>query len=385
MLPSRLVNLDAARKLYGERVERLGKLLLATDPLADAASAALSDFAAADRSALLDRSLEEGCPADAPEAVRALFKQVEHVPFWVDFDRAERGGAAFFRAGPLSSYVLAFQSVMLSYCSPAGNKPLAFSGRFRDFAARRAYETGRFIQLVCLPGGMRKGGPGFRTALRVRLLHTQIRRMLVASPRWRTEDWGVPINQADMAGTLLLFSLVVADGLTKVGAPLTDDEAEDLVHLWRYVGWVMGVEEELLCATTAEARILWKLIDLTTAEADEDSRALAKALIEAEVSEARTPRDEKMAKMRVPLFYGLSRYLIGEERAKQLGFPNSPVRLVMPALRHLMRPATGILRRVPFADRAALEVGKAYWQWLVDTGLDGNEATFEMPQRAAHA
>src|SRR2546430_6758562 len=56
---------------------------------------------------------------------------------------------------PYTTLFRSFGSVMASYCSPAGNKPLAFSGRFRDFAATRAYETGRFIQRVCQPGGMR--------------------------------------------------------------------------------------------------------------------------------------------------------------------------------------------------------------------------------------
>lgn len=55
---------------------------------------------------------------------------------------------------------------------------------------------------------------------------------------------------------------------------------EELLHLWRYTGYVLGVREELLPATEAEARTLWELITLTQALPDEDAKALADALLQ---------------------------------------------------------------------------------------------------------
>src|SRR4051812_48156390 len=91
---TRFINLAAARAEFGDRVDRLGLALHEGDPLADAAVDALADVPSADRHALLDRALDHGITAvpDAPAALLALFAQLDRVPFWVDFERADRGG-----------------------------------------------------------------------------------------------------------------------------------------------------------------------------------------------------------------------------------------------------------------------------------------------------
>lgn len=55
----------------------------------------------------------------------------------------------------------------------------------------------------------------------------------------------VPINQAHLIGTLLGFQynpLVVLQHV--VGLPITDKEKNDYTHLWRYIGFVLGVVED---------------------------------------------------------------------------------------------------------------------------------------------
>ena len=98
-VPSRYVNLEQARVRHGERVDRLGQYFNLGDPLADTAVLALSDFSPVEREALLDRCLREGARPQDPEALRALMRQVERVPFWVDLARCDRGGATFLRSG----------------------------------------------------------------------------------------------------------------------------------------------------------------------------------------------------------------------------------------------------------------------------------------------
>ena len=45
--------------------------------------------------------------------------------------------------------------------------------------------------------------------------------MILRSGRWDAERWGAPINQHDMAGTQLLFSLAVLEGLRTLGFRIT--------------------------------------------------------------------------------------------------------------------------------------------------------------------
>ncbi|QRK08274.1 DUF2236 domain-containing protein [Archangium violaceum] len=350
------------------------------DPLADEAAAALSTLSPRRREELIRRMTAGDRPSSAPEAVTRFFAHVHHVPFWVDDERCDRGGAAFLRTGLFGGFVLAFRSLVMGYCSPAGNKPLTFSGRLTTSAPRRLSETGRFVEAVCLPGGMRPGAPGFASTVRVRLMHAQVRRLLSGSPRWNARAWGTPINQLDMAGTMLLFSLVAVDGLRRLGVQLSPDESEDLMHLWRYNGYVMGVREELLSATEHEARALWELITTTQAPPDEDSAALAEALIQSPRLQAHTPEEVFRAERAIEFGYGISRYLIGDEAADALGYPQSAWRFVAPLLRVLLSGTSQLIRRVPGVDMLALSAGMTYWRRAVSMGLGGNDATFEMPQ-----
>ena len=81
------------------------------------------------------------------------------------------------------------------------------------------------------------------------VLHAKVRRSLLQSkkadeePAWDVEQNGVPINQEDMAATLLAFSMNVLMGIEIVcGRPLPEEEQRDYLALWRYLGWLLGVD-----------------------------------------------------------------------------------------------------------------------------------------------
>lgn len=377
--PTRYVNLPAARARFGDRVDRLGACFHRGDPLADAAAAALAAMPTDAREALLERCLREGCGPDDPEALRALLAQCERVPFWVDFDRCDRGGAAFLRTGLAGGLVLGSYSLTAGYLSPAGNKPLAFSGRLTEQAPRRLSETARFVQQVSLPGGMRPRSEGWRITVRVRLMHASVRRMLVASPRWKGDAWGVPINQADSAGTILLFSLVVLDGLDLLGFRTTPQEREDLLHLWRWVACVIGVDDELRFASEPEARVFWELLTSTQGEPDDDSRALSRALLESPVTAARSPEERRRAERMRDVGYALSRYFLGDRYADALDYPRSLGVHALPLLRGFNRRAGRMWKVLPAVPFGTPENGARYWSFVVNQGLRGDPATFAMP------
>ncbi|HZX42369.1 MAG TPA: oxygenase MpaB family protein, partial [Myxococcaceae bacterium] len=248
-----------------------------------------------------------------------------------------------------------------------------------EAAPRRLSETSRFVSLVYQPGSLGPGAPGWVAAARVRLMHAQIRRLLRASPRWEAKAWGDPINQVDMAGTVLLFSLVLVDGLRMLGFRIGREECEEVLHLWRIAGWVLGVEQELLCATEPEARLLWELLEATQEPPDADSAALAAALLESPLHEARFPEERARAERFLPVAYGIGRHLIGGRYADALGYPRTPWRLVAPALRTLISGTGRVVGRLPGIDRLALEAGLRYWRRTVELGLAGEEARFEIP------
>ena len=384
MTPRRLFHLDQARVRFGERADRLAPLLDLGDPLADAAVQALANVAPRAREAMLTRVLSLGSPRDIPAELARFRDGLLQVPFWVDYARAARGGAVLLRTGIFGGLVLAFRSLILGYCSPAGNKPVVFSGRLRESAARRVSETGRFVQSVYLEEGLRPGAPGFVATARVRLMHAQVRRLLRASERWDTPAWGTPINQLDMAGTVLLFSLVMVDGLRRFGFKFSPEEVADVLHLWRTTGWLLGVREDLLGSTEAEARDLWDLIRLTQGPPDDDSRELALAMLESPRTEARSPAERSRAEGVVGLGHGLCRFLLDDGYADALGIQKNAWRFVVPALRGLVSSAGRVLGRLPGADRLRLQAGLRYWRHAVEVGLGEREATFALPD-AVHS
>ncbi|MDP9037248.1 MAG: DUF2236 domain-containing protein [Myxococcota bacterium] len=385
--PSRFVGLPEARARFGDRVDRLAPYLTRVDTLADDVVASIQAMPAGVGFRLFDRAAHEGIDrvTEAPATFRALFAQAERVPVWVDWSTIARGGQLLLRAGPLGGLVLGLKSLVLGYTSPAGNKPLVFSGRLEDHAARRLLETARFVQATITPGGMLPRGLGWQITLKVRLIHAQVRSMILRSGRWDGAAWGAPINQHDQGGTSLLFSLAVLDGLRQLGVHVAPDDGEAYMHLWRWSGWVMGVDPELLPSTEAEGLRLAQLIAATQAPPDDDSRRLTRALLESPIDRATNERDRANARRAARFSAAMCRALVGDETADQLAVPRTPWRYMVPFVKRLVSGVDLVRSRVPFADVPALWAGTRYWDRVVDAGLAGAAAEFVLPQRLARA
>ena len=63
-----------------------------------------------------------------------------------------------------------------------------------------------------------------------------------------------------MAGTLMTFSVVVLDGLERLGVQVSRDEQEAWLHAWRVVGHFLGVDESLNPTTLDDGHELMEAI-----------------------------------------------------------------------------------------------------------------------------
>ena len=380
-VPTRFIDDGRARASHGERVDRIAPYLTKCDPLADAVAEAFEEIGAPVGFSQIEEALARGIAhvPNAHPAIVALFREVERVPVWVDFGAIDRAGELLLRSGAFGGLILGLQSLPYGYASPGGNKPLALSGRLVEQAPRRLSETSRFVHAVCLPGGMRRGSEGFAISVKVRVMHAQVRRLLWRSGKWKSAEWGEPINQHDLAATGMLFSLVVLDGLRKLGFHVKPIEAQRYVQLWRYVGWVLGTDPELLFATEAEGLKLADLVMKTQAPPDDDSRALAKALFESGVRGARDARERKRAERMAPVARALSRHLLGREMADALEIPRARLDRAVPALRFAIVAFDGVRARLHLLDAAAVQLGSRYWEEVVTRGLGARGHDFAPP------
>jgi hypothetical protein len=382
--PRRLHGVEATRERFGDLAERLVPYLGRKDPAADAVVAALAGLERTSRERVIERAL--GGELDSvPDSLRELVEAASAVPPWVDWGRFRRAHEVFLRPGLLGGLVLGLRSLVHGYAAPAGNKPLAFSGRLKEQSARRLAETGKFVTAVTALDGLRPGALGWKIVLRVRLMHAEVRRLVLASGRWSHEAYSEPINQHDMLATILLFSNVFIDGVRLLGVHVTPDEADDYQHLFRWVGELIGVESALLPASYAEATRLAAFIHLTQGPPDDDSRELVNALLEGPLRQARTPRERRKAERQVAVARGLCRSLIGDELADALHLPRDQNRHWAVGIRSTLRLLEMTRRGSPRINALVQLLGRNYWDWSVEHGLGGTPARYDLPEHLASA
>jgi hypothetical protein len=184
-------------------------------------------------------------------------------------------------------------------------------------------------------GGLSPEGTGIRTAQKVRLMHASIRYFIRQAGDWDAQVLGEPINQEDMAGTLMDFAVYPLEGMEQIGMDLSDEEKEGYYHVWRIIGHVMGVNPALIPPNFAEGSILGHAILDHQKRGSEAGRELTTACID--FLERITPGT-------LFDFYPqiLVRYLIGNELADMTGVRDYP-----DSLEHLLEKLTvGVFGRV---------------------------------------
>lgn len=389
MIPTRVCNFDRARKLYGARADFYVGFLMRSDDLADAVVDAFGDLAPGAGHAMIDTALARGIAAvpHAPEALRRLFAEVDEVPEWVDWDRLRLGAITYQRTGMAGSLILSAFSLMNGYHSHAATKALVFTGQLDRMARRRLAETGRFIADTIQVDGLRRNAPGFASTIKVRLVHAQVRRFLLRSGKWDSDAWGLPINQADMAATNMAFSIAVLHGTRTMGIRFSHEEADSLMQLWRYSGYLSGVDPGLLSTSEREAMEWAELIDLVQPGPDEGSRRLAAALRDVNLQRADSPLGRTIAPWLSRYHDGLTRATAGDDVADELGIPNPLWKYAVPLTYALLTPVEVLRERLPGATWMSAQVGNFIWQRAVEQELGGKRPRFEATadRATAHA
>lgn len=182
-----------------------------------------------------------------PPALRDFFAAVDTVPEWVDFDLVNEGACAYRRFGKSAADVLLQLSLLGGYRFGGPTDLLVATGGLTgDTTKRRLGETQKWGVAVSEHDAMRRNGEGFQLTVHVRLMHALVNHRFEGSERWDTPTWGLPINQSDQAATLGLFSGALLIGVRSLGVRVTAEDSRAVMHLWKYVGWLIGVNDDWL-------------------------------------------------------------------------------------------------------------------------------------------
>lgn len=246
-----------------------------------------------------------------PDSVINYFNTNNHLPEWADQKKIKIAQEVFAQNGPEIALILNYKALPLCYSCKNGAKVLATTGRLMSQGddttkmMRRLLETSQMVINVMSEGGLSPDGAGIITVKKVRLYHAAIRYFLLNSGKhsvvWNSDVYGLPINQEEMAGTLMAFSALVINGLTQVGVELTNEQKDAYIHIWNIVGHFIGLDPRLYPETFEEGWELGIAIIKRNLDESENGKFLVDSLIQ----------NSKTYFFKSSLFDSIPEYLIG--------------------------------------------------------------------------
>lgn len=315
--------LAPTRREYDEAVAGLN----VGDPLMDPVADWLMQSPKAHR-ALFQQALTQGVESlsDCPPELLTLFAEVDRVPAWVDRQLMDEGLRFIHASGLTALQVMRDLALMGGYLLSGFNQALVMTGALTNGTSQRVAETGKWWMDCTERGGLERFGAGTQSTLHVRLVHAIVRRQLNQREDWDHAQWGLPLNQIDMAATYLGFSVVMLGGLRKLGIQATPQEARGVMQLWSYACWLMGVDEKWLRFSETEGVIFLNTALMTQSRSDWTSKALGKALSEEPLVRhfptlAKYGLEQPMRKFVYHQHLSVSRYFLTPEQFDQLGLP----------------------------------------------------------------
>ncbi len=306
-----------------QRWREIGEALMQGDTPMDRLVAWMFEAGMERARPLFERALERGIASvpDAPAELRAFFALVERQPDWVDMAQVAAGAKITDRGGMDYFCVNRDLSLMGGYQASAFNKTLLLTGALQKGPVRRVAETAQWFLDCTAAGGMERFGIGFKSTLRVRLIHALVRRHVQRLPQWRMAEWGLPVNQIDMAATALAFPMIMLLGGRAFGILPTRRESLAAMHHGRYVAWLMGVEERWLPRTEGEARKLLYELSLSITNADETSVQLGQALMDEPLHRAYRRLPRLQARYQRARHLSVSSLFLSRAARRGLGLP----------------------------------------------------------------
>lgn len=236
------------------------------------------------------------------------------LPEWADKRLMKSGSDFFAKHAEAIMNMLGLLSLPYCYTAAKGAMVLYLSGRLKNDAGKRLAETAGFVWEVMAPNAFDVDGQGFASILKVRIMHAAVRYYTLKSENWKMEEWDIPVNQEDMAGTNLSFSLLVIRGLTKLGYHISQADKLSFMHLWNVIGSLSGIDDDLITNTIKEAQLLEAGIKKRQFKISAHGQELTQTLINhiAEINDGKVPQKDVLS---------LMRYLLGNDVADQLGLP----------------------------------------------------------------
>lgn len=338
-----------------ERASRFQQAYWATDPVADAlytGGQPVREIMPALRDALSKGEAGEGTIPTVAALVEDMNKALEGV----DWDRVERGQKAALSI-PVMAHNLSLGpgALVHTYAAPSIADVLVNTGELTKGAVHRLAYTTNWIYSVYLKDGLRPGNLSFVHTGMVRAMHAHVRRVQNKLGLDYSE-WGAPISEFDMFRTWFDFTYIAFTYLRNLGYTLPLEQEQDVFYLWRVVGRMLGIPEDLLEPETdiAASQETIDAIHSVDSEPSDSSRALVDALMSGFLTNAKglLPFPDESIN---DWIYANTRIMHGDEIADFYNVPQSVMRPFLELDMPLVRQRFDLLHANPEALAAEQE------------------------------
>ncbi len=311
-----------------------------------------------------DQPLPDGLPAD----LRDFMEQARQLPAWADMAKLRRAVDFNKKRGLYLGLLYGLGSGMMSTVIPKEAKAVYYSKGGADMKSRIS-RTAKLGYDVGSPNAYLPDGEMIVTAVKTRLVHAAVRHLLPQSPGWDAAAEEVrPISQADMMVTWHSLPTFVMRKMRSWPLQIDAAESEAFLHSWQVTAHMLGILDEYIPATWAEADAqAAQVLDPILAPTPE-GLALADILLD-------------LGSIGRPMLESFTRYLLGDQIAEWLEIPRHPgqdemVRTGWPPF--VMFREMGLL--LPFAPEGYWTFDEILRQGALFYLSEGRPISIEIPQ-----
>ncbi len=222
---------------------------------------------------------EESDLKNFPEAVQKYFLLFYEKPEFINPNKVKIAQGFFDKESNLYLSLLGFYSLPYCYAFADGAQVLIRSKRIIDDIGRRLSETALFLLDSFRPGTFLEENNSMFTIAKVRLIHAFSRYFVSHYAKDWQPEWGISINQEDLMGTNLAFSLMVMRGMEKLDKFPGVEVHEAVLHYWKIIGHYLGIDTDYWPETAKEAYELEKLIRKRNLKASTAGEILTRSLL----------------------------------------------------------------------------------------------------------
>ena len=243
-----------------------------------------------------------------PESIREFLEKPVVFPDWVDQKKLDRASDMFVSYGPVTAMMILLDGFPHTLTNPTEARAFFLGQVFNPTTIKnRMYQLPHFMISITQKGGLVqrrvpgpqesvKKGMGIIAAQKLRLIHSGVRLRLQLPPKLPENKWdvavcGLPINHEDLTAALLTLCFFTGDGMKKLGIEISPEDEDARLHLWKTIGFLLGLHEEMQPRDLEDARALHAIIRRRRTRKSPEGVAVAAELIR--VMQSMLPRTHK--------------------------------------------------------------------------------------------